>query len=145
MKLNIPEILIALSFIGLGIYVGVTGAQYGMGTAARLGAGGFPLILGVLLALAGLVLLVKQHSTASDAMAVEWRPLIFITGSLVVFAATIQRFGLIPATMGLVIVSAFAERGVNFVVTLLLSVAVAALAVLLFIYGLNLPMQMVLV
>ena len=76
------------ALVGLAFAVGAT--NYNVGTGARMGPGYFPLMLGILLAIAGL----RRHASASLTVEtadgdpvgrIAWKPLVFIIGANLVF------------------------------------------------------------
>lgn len=73
--------------VGGGFAWGAT--QYNIGEAARMGPGYFPLMLGIVLALVGLVIifesLVVETEDGEKIGKWAWKPLVFIIGANVVF------------------------------------------------------------
>jgi len=67
---------------------------------------------------------------------------LFITLSIIVFAATIRPFGLVPASYLAIVAAAAATPEVRWIETLIWSAVLTAFCVLLFVYGINLPFQL---
>ena len=110
-------------FAGL-LYASVGGAfaigatNYSLGTAARMGPGYFPLMLGVLLCLIGLYIMFKalvvETADGDKIGQCAWKPLFFIIAGKLLFGVLLSglpRFG-IPG-MGLIV----AIYGLTFVVS----------------------------
>ena len=74
--------------IGAGFAIGAT--NYSMGTSARPGAGYFPLILSVIMAILGAIVLFKSltiESTDGDPIgSIAWKPLLISVAAIVIFA-----------------------------------------------------------
>ena len=126
----------------LGLYIS---RNYPVGTALRMGTGYVPrLLCWVLLAL-GAVLFVqglRQVELGATAQVLSggsaWRPLIFVTSSLVIFALTIERAGIVLSILLLVGVGAFAARGLRPLETFAAAVVLILLSWSIFIVGLGL-------
>jgi len=81
-----------LMFLGVGIVFAVGATNYSMGNSARPGAGYFPLILSVLMAILGAIVLFKSLTIETEGGdpigSIAWRPLIVIVLEITVFGAT---------------------------------------------------------
>jgi hypothetical protein len=77
------------------------------------------------------------------AVAWGWRPLAFVTLSILLFGFAITRFGLIPALVGMFLVCAAAGREYRFGEVVVLTAVMSAFAVGIFVYALKLPFQLV--
>jgi putative tricarboxylic transport membrane protein len=128
----------AISLIGL--YVS---RDYPVGTALRMGTGYVPrLLCWILLGLGTLVLV--QSLRAAEAQRVlfagasAWRPVVFVTASLVLFGLTIERLGLVLAILLLIGVGAVAARELRLVETLAAAAVLIVLSWGIFIIGLGL-------
>jgi hypothetical protein len=71
-----------------------------------------------------------------------WRPLIFVTASLVIFAVTVERLGLAIAIMLLTGVGAVAARTLKPVETAIAAVVLIVLSWAIFIVGLGLTIPL---
>ncbi|MBK0394598.1 tripartite tricarboxylate transporter TctB family protein [Ramlibacter algicola] len=109
-----------LMFTIAGVAFAWGATHYTIGNGARMGPGYFPLMLGILLAILGLVVvfgsLVVETEDGEPVGAIAWRPLGFIIGSNILFGVLlagvpslgIPAFGLIVAIYGLTFVAALA-------------------------------------
>jgi hypothetical protein len=150
-----PEDLVSgLIFVGIGLGAIFIALGYPMGTAARMGPGYFPSILGGLLALLGLAIVVKSLGVAQageeerekrvglgDALLRLLRPLVFVASALVAFAYLLPRYGLVLAVVSLVLISTFADHKPRLFSAIPLAAIMAALVVLIFVRGLGLPIR----
>ena len=102
-----------LMFIGVGGGFAVGAMNYSMGTSARPGAGYFPLGLGVILAILGLVLLMTALTTPREdgdrIGAIAWRPLLVIVGAILFFGFALDRLGLFITFPLLIVIVSFAS------------------------------------
>jgi len=112
-----------------GLMFSVTGAafalgarEYDMGIAGRMGPGYFPLVLGVILAVLGILIAFQsfgsQRRESEDIGDIAWRPLCFIIGANLIFglllgglpSVGIPAMGLIVAIVGLTFVAMLASE-----------------------------------
>ena len=131
-----------LMFIVAGIVFAVGATNYSMGTSAKPGAGYFPLILSVLMALLGAIVLFKSltiETEGGDPIGViAWRPLIVIVVAIAVFGATITRLGLVIAVPILIFISSLAGDEFKWLGVVINAVVLTFFSWLIFVYGLKL-------
>jgi hypothetical protein len=75
---------------------------------------------------------------SSSSEASGWRPVVFVTASLVIFGLSIERLGLVVSILLLVGVGAVAARGLRFLETLAAALVLIVLSWSIFILGLGL-------
>ena len=137
---NNKDFLAGLLFIVLGALAIVIAVDYPFGMAMRMGPGYFPTALGVILCLFGGYLMVRGIRTGGKMeRGWAWRPLAFITLSIVLFGFLLDRAGMIPALVAMFFAAAAAGRDFRFKEVLLLTVLMGAFAAAVFLYGLKLP------
>ena len=131
----------AALLLGLfGLYVIVQGSGYEMGSLRRMGPGFFPVMIGsVLLLFAVLLVLEVWHEEKTERNFWIPRPILTISAGFVAFAALLERAGLVPATLALVVLVSLAEKPVRPVAAVAIAVALSVLGVLVFIYGFGIP------
>ena len=75
-------------FIVVGVIFAVGATNYSMGSSAKPGAGYFPLILSVIMAILGAIVLFKSltiESADGDPIgSIAWKPLLIIVAAIVV-------------------------------------------------------------
>ena len=136
------NVLAGLLFAGFGVLGLVLGRDYEAGTAFRMGAGYFPMVVGWALVLLGLSLLVMGLSVEGERMkGVRVRPLFFVLASVVLFAVLVRPFGLIVATVVMTLVARAGGWDWKPLEIALLALVLAGGAVLLFVQGLGLPVS----
>lgn len=143
-----------LMFMATGAAFAIGAREYEIGEAARMGPGYFPFMLGILLAILGLIITIKSFRAGPpDGDPVgrfAWRPLVFILGANLAFGALmvgvpelgIPQFGLIVGIYGLVIISSLARAEFRFKKdikeVLILATVLAVGCYVAFVYMLNL-------
>lgn len=133
------DFLAGLLFVGIalaGLYIG---REYPVGLALRMGPGYIPRLL--LMALLGLGLVIAIRGVTiedADEGGWAWRPLIVIPGAMLLFGLTIERFGLVIATLAVVLASSFAWSRFRITETLAVATGLALFAVAVFVWGLRL-------
>jgi len=140
---NNRDFLAGLLFILIGALAVVIARDYPMGSAMRMGPGYFPTILGGILCLFGVYVMLRGiRSGAKVKGEWGWRPLAFITLSIVLFGFLMDRLGMIPALVVVFFAAALAGPEFRFKEVLLLTVLMSVFAVGVFVYGLKLPYQL---
>jgi hypothetical protein len=130
-----------LIFVAFGLGAIIIGSNYSLGSAARMGPGYFPRILGILLLLLGAALSLRALKIKGDPLPQwYWRPILIVLGSVVAFGMLVTHLGLVFSTIGLIFVSSAASREFRPKEALISGVLLAALAVGVFIFGLNLQL-----
>jgi hypothetical protein len=115
--------------------------DYGMGTALRMGPGYFPTVLGVLLALIGIISLVRSFiATGSPIGGLAFKGLLLVVGSTLVFGFIVRGAGLAVALPVLVIMSAYASVRFRWGPSLAVAAGLTLFCVLVFLKGLGVPL-----
>ncbi len=130
-----------LMFLAFAAASLVTAQGYSMGRGGRMGPGYFPTLLGGVLALLGIILIVRSLAFHGEAVErIQWRPLVVLTACVILFGLTIQSLGLVIALSVTTFVAAFAGRDARWKEAVLLSAGLTLLAVLIFVVALRLPL-----
>lgn len=128
----------------VGLAFAIFAREYDMGSAQRMGPGYFPTILGLLLAGLGVLIGARSLVGATRDGRIEkfhFDAMGWVLGAVVLFALLLRPAGLIVALIGLVVVSAFASHEFRLKETLLLTVALVALVLVVFIWGLKMTIS----
>lgn len=136
------------TIVGIGFAWGAT--NYTIGEGARMGPGYFPLMLGIVLAVLGLMVtfaaLVVETEHGDKVGAIAWKPLCFIIGSNIVFGIClggipklgIPSLGLIVGIYALTFIASMAGEEHKSKEVLVLATVLAIISYLAFIVLLNL-------
>ena len=118
------------------------GQDWEAGTLATMEAGYFPrLVSGLLLALGLALVVMGLRRDGPPLSGWAWRPVIVVSLSVLAFAATLERLGLVVAILALIGVGSFAGPSVRPLALLVLWIVLAAFCVALFAWGLRLPLK----
>ena len=110
------------------------------GTLAEMGSGFVPQVVSALLLLVGTGVLVRGLLTRGEPVQIaSVRPLIVVSLSVVLFAATLERLGIVAAVVLVVALSALAKDRPRPIVLVALAAGLALACVAIFIWGLGLP------
>ncbi|HEY7942874.1 MAG TPA: tripartite tricarboxylate transporter TctB family protein [Casimicrobiaceae bacterium] len=130
-----------LLFVAFGVLAIVLGLSYPLGTAARMGPGYFPRLLGILLIVLGAALSVRAlRGTGPPLPGWKWRPVTIVLLSVVAFGTVLTHAGLVLSTIGLIAVASTASHEYRFRESLISGVVLAALSVGVFVLGLKLQL-----
>ena len=142
------DVLSGLLFMGVAVFGLWVSRNYPIGTASSMGTGYMPrLLLWVLLGLGGLILVsglwkADRLPEADTSGEVAWRPIVFVTLSLVVFGLALERLGLVLSILLLTGIGAVAGRSMRPLETAIATLVLIALCWLIFIVGLSLPIPL---
>jgi hypothetical protein len=142
---NSKDFWSGLMLIAIGVVAVVMARDYPFGTALRMGAGFFPVVLGVILVLFGLYFAQRGLRAEAAAIAGNWSPraLVILPLAFVLFGVLMERAGFVPALLVLIVGSAAAGTEFRFGEVLVLSVLLTAMCVALFIFALGLPYPLI--
>ncbi|GLK84789.1 MULTISPECIES: tripartite tricarboxylate transporter TctB family protein [Ancylobacter] len=133
------DFLTGLFFCSLGALAIIIGSDYPIGTAARMGAGYFPLMVSSGLILLGGILIIRSFLTETEEIgAIDVRPLLLLIGSILLFGLLIEDWGFPVAGLAVVIGARIAGRHYKPLETALLAVGLVGFCLVLFSYGLGL-------
>lgn len=145
-----PDFYSGLMFVGTGIAFAWGATNYNVGDAMRMGPGYFPLMLGILMAVVGLLITFKAlgHSSSGDEKIGKWawRPLFYVIAANVVFGMLLAglhgiglpAFGLIVGIYALTFIASMAQADWKFSTTLVLATVLAIGSYLVFVLALKL-------
>lgn len=131
-----------LIFIFFGTVAVFVSREYPMGSAVRMGPGYFPFVLGWLLAILGVIVCLRGllvNDTPVDR--VYWRPLLLILLAVGAFALAVESLGIVIAVALLLSIGAAASPESRPLETVVVVLALLALTLGVFVYGLRLPFQ----
>lgn len=140
MRLTHPKDFFAgLMFTAFGLVAMLMAFQYPLGTAARMGPGYFPRVLGGIMIVLGLILAIRSFKLKGDPISpFAWKAISLVLGSVFLFGAIVTHVGLVVSTTLLIFISGLASKEFNVRESIISSVVLSTVAVLLFIVGLKL-------
>jgi len=132
-----------LLFLAIGVAVIAMAGQYRLGTAARMGPGYFPALLGGLLALLGLSLVVPAVFKDGETLPrLNLRALVMILLSIGAFGLTLEYLGFAIAVAVLVIVGGLADPDLRPIETAGLAVFLVVFSIGIFVVLLGIPLNL---
>ena len=135
-----------LMFIVVGVIFAVGATNYSMGSSAKPGAGYFPLILSVLMAILGAIVLFKSltiETEGGDPIGdIAWKPLLVIVASIAVFGLALPRLGMFVTIPLLIVMVSFAGDEFSWKGVVATSVVLTIGSWIIFIWGLNLTIPL---
>lgn len=150
---NQRDLAAGLTFTVIGIGFALGARNYSMGSAASMGPGYFPALLGTVLAILGLLIALQSLAKQQEHQqigAIAWRPLLLIISANLLFGIClvgIPSIGLPPLGLALgiavlVVVASLASREFKLRESLILAAILAAASYATFIKLLNQPFDM---
>lgn len=135
--------------VAIGIGVAAAGAQHPLGTLTQMDAGYFPVILGVILAVLGVLVAGASLLPGGEAQIEEdvhtpsLRGCAAIVFSIVIFLVLGRHAGLAPATFFSVLVAAAGDKDATVTGCLALATALTVVAVVVFAWLLQVPFPVI--
>ena len=129
-------------FCGFAAVALVAARGYSLGSAGKMGPGYFPLVLGALLGVLGVILVARSLIFDGEPLPrlYIW-PLAIIAAAVCLFGALIEPFGLIVALAVLTLVSAWAGPQFRWSEALGLALALIVFSIVVFVYALGLSLN----
>lgn len=139
-----------LLFLGIGVAFTWGATTYKIGVADRMGPGYFPLLLGVLMTIMGILITVKSLALETESGdkigGWAWKPLVYILGANLAFGVllgglpsiNLPAVGIIAGIYALTIIASLASRRFNLRQVLILATVLAVGSYLAFIVLLKL-------
>ena len=135
---------IGIIFIFFGLAAVYFGWEHNMGTAGRMGPAYFPTVLGSLLAVVGLIGVIRSFIGHGESIGkFHIRNIVIILAAVVLFGVLMRNAGLAVAAFVLIMLSAYASPKFRVGSTLLLAIGLTVFAVVLFVKLLGLPMPVI--
>jgi uncharacterized membrane protein len=142
-RLNHRDLLLGAIFALIGAGFAIASRNLDLGTAQRMGPGLFPLILALVLLLLGIVIAAQSFFAVEEAMGrVPWRGVILILAAPVLFGSTVQGLGLVGAVALAAATATFASQRAGLMLAALLTLGLTIFCVMVFSYGLGLPIPL---
>ena len=141
----LKDILAGSVFIAFGLAFAAISLTYEVGSPLRMGPGYFPLVLGGILVVLGLLIIAKGF-VAGEGGAIgtfPWRPAILIVAAFVFFGVTVRGLGLVPSLFVTTVLSAFADDQVSVPMAALIAAGLTTLCVLIFVFALQLRLPLI--
>lgn len=134
-------------FVVIGIIFWVGASNYQMGSAARMGPGWFPSVLGAIMTFLGVLIAaigLKNQATwaQTEGIGWTWKPVVILTIAVVLFGAVLQPLGMVIAIILLTFISGLAAHDRHFKSLAIITVVMCLLCAGVFVWGLKLQMKL---
>ena len=145
MQKALKDVLAGLVFVAFGLAFAATAYSYDLGTALRMGPGYFPLVLGAILILLGLVIIIQGvvQGDLTEIGPIPWRGIILITAAVIVFGFGVRRLGLAPSLFLAVLLAAFSSERTTLVSGILMAVGLTVFCILIFVEALGMTVPLI--
>lgn len=141
-RLNVPDLAFAVFLVALGALAFALTGDLTIGTAAAMGPGYVPRSLAIVVMIYGLALGARAFFSGAQGFPdIAWRPVLFISLAVALFAILLSFAGLALTSVAVVICAGFASHDVRLQENVFLAILLAAFAVLLFVSALGLPLR----
>lgn len=139
--LGSKDFLAGVFFVLLGCSAIFFGRQLEVGSAAQMGAGYFPMLIAGGLILLGLASVAKSLRAAGNEAAAAFfvRPAFFVVAAIVAFALTVRSTGFLVSCALMLALASFACVETRWREAVAVSIVLIAASVVIFIWGLSLP------
>lgn len=132
-----------LFFFFVGMVTVLEARGYSVGTARNMGPGYFPILIGYLLLVIGGIAAVRGLWLKGERIKINsTRPLLMVSCAALSFALLLKPCGLIIALLALVLLSCLGSREFRIRYAVILFFVLAAIATVLFVYILGLPLPL---
>lgn len=142
---NQKDFWAGVMFVVFGAFFAGFGSQYSLGTAANMGPGYFPTMLGIALVVLGIVISVSGMSAKATVDKIDkfaWETLLLILGPVALFGLLLPSLGLVACLLMLVAISSYASHEFSWKATLGNAAVLVVLCLLVFVYALKLQFQL---
>ena len=127
--------------VAFAVFFLVVGQDYPMGTTAKMGPGYFPRLLSIILGAIGVAVILGAVMSKAELRALakwDFKGLLWITGSVMLFAFLLYPLGFVISLLALILVSSKASHEFTWKGALANAAVLIVLCVAVFVYGLGL-------
>jgi lipid-A-disaccharide synthase-like uncharacterized protein len=107
---DVRDIVGGLGLAAVGLFAVVYGQRYEFGDLNRMGPGYFPVVLGLMLAVLGVLIALPAFFRRGEPVTVAWKTFGLVMACISVFAFTLKLLGLVLATVLAVFVASLADN-----------------------------------
>lgn len=137
-----PNAVCGAFFIVVGAIFAAQSLAVDLGSWLRIGPGGMPLILSLLLVLLGVGILIQATRSEGESVGViAWRGMVFILLAPILFGLLVRGAGFVAAVFVTSLVASFASFKMTPLYALVLAALLTIFSTVVFSYGLGLPFE----
>lgn len=143
MKQDLPDLAGGVVLAAIGLFVAAYAmTHYDIGSLRRMGPGMFPAVLGGVLLGLGLMIAIPAWMRGGQRVVIAWKDAAAVLAAILVFAAGVERGGLVPVTIATVLIASIAAPDRRIGWRLALAAVVTLLSVLIFHFGLKMTIPL---
>ena len=141
------DFIAGLMFVAIGAAFWYGAGDYKSGSAARMGPGWFPTVLGAMMTFLGVLIAalgLKNQAkwSATEGIGWTWRPVIILTAAVVLFGFALPTLGMIAAIIMLTFISGVAAHDKEYKSLAMITVIMCIFCAAVFVWGLRLQMKL---
>ncbi len=138
------DAMTGIMFLAIAVYFGTTTLlQLDLGTPEEMGPGFFPFSLSVILAILGVLVLLRAKPDEEEQPPVNWRAVILVGSAPITFGLTVRSLGLAPALLISVGLAVLSSSKIGLVRGSAIVVGVTVFCVLVFKFGVGVPYPLI--
>ena len=138
---NEKDFWAGVMFAAFGVFFSGFGTRYKFGSAASMGPGYFPLLVGTVLILLGVAIIVSSLAARAKVEKVDkfyWPTVLLVLGPVALFGLLLPSLGLIVCLIMLVAISSYASDEFRWQAMLLNALVLTVLSLVVFVWALQL-------
>jgi hypothetical protein len=138
------DLLCGAIFIAFGLFFGVLAVTYDVGTPFQMGPGFFPLVLGTILTLLGVLIAVSGlfNEEETPLGVVPWRAIVLLPLAFIFFGLTVRNLGVVLSLLVTTLLATYASQRTGVIEGMLIAAGLTVASVLIFIVGLQLRLPL---
>jgi hypothetical protein len=138
------DFLSGLMFIAFGLVALYFGQHLAVGTTVRMGPGYVPRMLSyIMLGLGILICVIAMFSHSDRVEAPQWKPITMVTIGIVLFAVLLERAGMVPALVALVLIASLGGEEFKLWEVIANMVVLSILCIIVFKLGLGMNISVI--
>ncbi len=138
------DAMTGIMFLAVAVYYGTTTLlQLDLGTPEEMGPGFFPFSLSVILAILGVLVLLRAKRDEEEQPPVNWRAVILVGSAPIAFGLTVRSLGLAPALLISVGLAVLSSSRIGLMRGAAIIVGVTVFCVLVFKFGVGVPYPLI--
>ncbi|MFN3296914.1 tripartite tricarboxylate transporter TctB family protein [Caldimonas sp.] len=139
---DLQDLIGGVLLSAVGLFFALYSQRYDLGTAARMGPGYFPTVLGWTLTVLGVLVALPALFRKGPPVKIQLGNFLFVMAALLLFAFSLRSLGMVAATFLASFVASLADRDITWKGRALMSAGVTVLTVLVFSVGLNMVLPL---
>ena len=141
-NLRLADLIACAAIAVFGLAALLIGMDYQIGSLRSMGPGFFPTASAILVILLSIATAFETFRAEPVKRSVAWRPIIFVSLSIIVWTQLVDRVGFAPAMAALIFISSLAKAPFRPVSLLVMTIFLIVAGWAIFILGLGMPLTL---